>query len=117
MEDMVSIQIRTDVLEAVREIGKQCTIKQVDTHLHCKHGVIAIQQALNQLEKMGLLESKGLTPCRYSIKPLPKKQGYERYQGIELRPYTGRPDANDHMRHGSMVSGVNVGYKPAGCRV
>lgn len=36
------------------------------------------------------------------------------YDGAELRPYTGRPGANDHKRCGSMVGGKWQPYKPAG---
>lgn len=36
------------------------------------------------------------------------------YDGAELRPYTDRTDANDHMRHGSMVGGKWQPYTPPG---
>jgi len=36
------------------------------------------------------------------------------YDGAELRPYTGRPGANDHKQCGSMVGGKWQPYKPAG---
>lgn len=34
------------------------------------------------------------------------------YTGCELKPYTGRPDANDHMNFGSVVNGIEVPYTP-----
>jgi len=36
------------------------------------------------------------------------------YDGAELRPYEGRPDANQHMQYGSMVGGKWQPYKPPG---
>ena len=36
------------------------------------------------------------------------------YMGAELRPYEGRPEANDHMACGSMVGGVWRPYTPPG---
>ena len=36
------------------------------------------------------------------------------YNGAELKPYTGRPDANDHMACGSMVGGALRPYTPPG---
>lgn len=32
------------------------------------------------------------------------------YNGAELKPYTGRPGANDHMQFGSVVNGKTVPY-------
>lgn len=34
------------------------------------------------------------------------------YDGSELRQYEGRPGANDHMQHGSVVNGKPVPYTP-----
>ena len=36
------------------------------------------------------------------------------YDGAELRPYSGRPDANDHMNCGTVVGGVWKPYTPPG---
>jgi hypothetical protein len=38
----------------------------------------------------------------------------DRYEGKELLPYTGRPDANDHMQCGSVEGGVWKPYTPPG---
>lgn len=34
------------------------------------------------------------------------------YDGAELRPYEGRPGANDHQQFGSVVNGKQVPYTP-----
>ena len=44
--------------------------------------------------------------CSYSTK--------KPYDGAELKPYEGRPDANDHKNFGSVVGGVWQPYKPPG---
>lgn len=36
------------------------------------------------------------------------------YDGAELKPYTGRPDANDHMNCGTVVNGTWKPYTPPG---
>ena len=36
------------------------------------------------------------------------------YDGAELRPFTARPDANDHMNCGTVVGGVWKPYTPPG---
>lgn len=36
------------------------------------------------------------------------------YQGQELRPYEGRPGANDHMKCGTVVNGVHKPYAKPG---
>jgi hypothetical protein len=60
----------------------------------------------------------GVKPADKPVKVPPKQNPITgTYIGHELRPYNGRKDANDHMRYGSIVNGVNVGYKPAGCGV
>lgn len=37
-----------------------------------------------------------------------------RYDGAELKPYEGRPGANDHMKCGTVVNGVHKPYTPPG---
>lgn len=36
------------------------------------------------------------------------------YNGAELQPYTGRPDANQHMQHGRVENGVWQPYTRPG---
>jgi hypothetical protein len=56
----------------------------------------------------------------YTHKPLGKIEAesnlFKRpvYKGEELKPYTGRPDANDHQQCGTIVNGVWKPYTPPG---
>jgi hypothetical protein len=49
-------------------------------------------------------------------KELPHKNGtvYEKYIPVELKPYEGRPGANDHLKYGSLVNGVKIPYRRPG---
>jgi hypothetical protein len=39
---------------------------------------------------------------------------YEKYIPVELKPYEGRPGANDHLKYGSLVNGVKIPYRRPG---
>jgi DNA-binding transcriptional ArsR family regulator len=85
-----------------------------------------VSSVVVNLKSCGMLESSGprRTPRYKLAKPKsvedvaakPVKNGTSSgfYDGAELRPYDGRPGANDHMQFGSVTNGKWTPYKPPG---